>query len=286
MLEALRRQAAAPVKAKISALARRITKIQADAKRLEGFENRREDGELLKANLRSAKKGMETLTVRDWYTDQPRTISLDPTLGPVANMERIFRHAAKGRRGKKIVAQRLEETIEERSALEELLFFIEESQDAQQLEEMAEWANHLGRAAPSVTERAATAVKSESKYVREFRTPSGRLILVGKSAQGNDFLLRRKARKGDLWFHVKGMPGSHVLLPEREKEPASSEDMEYAAGLAVEHSKARGGGKVEVMVADVADVTRPKGALPGQVTVASYMTIMSEGIFERLNAEG
>ncbi len=279
MLEALRRQAAAGLKARISSLERRTAKIQDDAKRLERYESRQEDGELLKANLRTVKKGMEKLTVQDWYTNKPRTISLDPTLGPVANMERIFRLAAKGKRGKTIVAQRLGETLEEKSALEEILYFVEESQDADQLEDMAQWASRLGRAAArSVTGKPEPDSKVESRFVRECRTPSGRLVLVGKSAQGNDFLLRRKARKGDIWFHVKGMPGSHVLLPERGKEPASAEDMEYAAGLAVEYSKAQGGGKVEVMVADVADVGRPKGAFPGQVTVARYNTIMSEGL--------
>ncbi len=279
ILKALRRQAGAPLKAKIAGLARRIVKVQADAKRLERFEGRRQDGELLKANLRFAKKGMTTLTVDDWYTGKPRTIKLDPTLGPIANMELIFRKAAKGKRGKNIAARRLEESLQEKKALEEILFFVEESQDADQLEDMAQWAVRLRRpiGLPG-TGKPDTGSKPESRFLREFLTPSGRPVFVGKSAQGNDFLLRRKARKGDLWFHVKGMPGSHVLLPERSREPASVEDMEYAAGLAVEFSRARGGGKVEVMAADVADVGRPKGALPGQVTVASYMTIVSGGV--------
>ncbi|MDQ7782482.1 MAG: NFACT family protein [Desulfomonilaceae bacterium] len=278
MLDALRRQVAMPLKARIAGLTRRLSKIEADAKRLEGFESRGEEGELLKANLQSTRKGMESLTVRDWYTNEPRTIRLDPTLGPIANMERIFRKAAKGKRGREVTARRLEETIEEKRALEEILFFVETSQDTDQLEDTARMVRGLGRGPkPSISSKTEREPKSESKFVREFRTPSGRLVIVGKSAQGNDFLLRRKARKGDLWFHVKGMPGSHVLLPERSKEPASAEDMEYAAGLAVDHSKARGGGKVEVMVADAADLRRPKGALPGQVIVASYMTIVSDG---------
>ncbi|MFH1115170.1 MAG: NFACT family protein [Pseudomonadota bacterium] len=279
ILEALRRQAAAPLKARIAGLVRRTAKVRADVERLERFESRMQDGELLKANLRSAKKGMTSLTVDDWYANEPRMIKLDPSLGPIANMELIFRKAAKGKRGKKIAGRRLDESLQEKKALEEILFFVEESQDPDQLEDMAQWAVGLGRSAVRpLTGKKDDGPKPESRFYREFRTPSGRPVLVGKSAQGNDFLLRRKARKGDLWFHVKGMPGSHVLLPERSKEPASVEDMEYAAGLAVEHSKARGGGKVEVMAADAADVGRPKGALPGQVIVGSYITIVSDGV--------
>ena len=218
---------------------------------------------MLKANLRSARKGMETLAVYDWNTQQERVLKLDPTLGPVANMERIFRRAAKGKRGKGIVEQRLEETLAEKRALEDLLFFVEESRDVEELERMAQWAVGLSRGRTSPDKGGNRSESSrESSLFRELRTRSGRRVLVGKSGKGNDFLIRRKAQKGDLWFHVKGMPGAHVLLPERRKDPASMDDMEYAAALAVEYSKARRGGKVEVMVADTADLKRPKGALP------------------------
>lgn len=279
MLSALRREAATPVKSRIRSLARRIGKIEADATRLKNFESLQEDGELLKANLRSAKKGMETLTVYDWNTDRQRVLKLDPTLGPVANMERLFKRAAKGKRGRKIVEARLEETQAEKRALEEIVFFVEEAQDTDELERTAQWGSSLLRGRqPSQQEKRSKEASSESSLYREMRTPSGRSVFVGKSGKGNDFLIRRKARKGDIWFHVKGMPGAHVLLPERSKDPASMEDLEYAAALAVEYSRARGGSKVEVMMADTADLARPKGGLPGQVIVKSYTTLVSQGL--------
>ena len=101
---------------------------------------------------------------------------------------------------------------------------------------------------------------------------------MGRSARGNDFLVRNKARKGDLWFHVKDFPGAHVLLPARSGHPPSQQDKEFAAGLAAYYSKARGKGKVEVIIADAGQLERPRGALPGQVIVKSYETILSAGV--------
>lgn len=103
-------------------------------------------------------------------------------------------------------------------------------------------------------------------------------MLVGRNAHGNDFLVRHKARKGDLWFHVKDFPGSHVLLRAGTADLASSGDREFAAGLAVYFSKALGKGRVEVIIADAAALERPKGALPGQVRVKSFKTILSDQI--------
>ena len=73
---------------------------------------------------------------------------------------------------------------------------------------------------------------------------------------------------------MKGMAGSHVLLARRAGDPGvEAEDVDFAASLAAYFSKARGGGKVEVMKADVKDLRRPSGGLPGQVTVRRYGTI-------------
>jgi predicted ribosome quality control (RQC) complex YloA/Tae2 family protein len=108
------------------------------------------------------------------------------------------------------------------------------------------------------------------------QTPSGRSVLVGKSARGNDYLLKRKAVNEDLWLHVSRMPGAHVLLRTAGEEP-SPDDIAFCAKLAVAYSKAKGKGKTEVIVARVKDVERPKGALPGQVRVKRLRTILSEG---------
>ncbi|MGO9118151.1 MAG: NFACT family protein [Desulfomonilaceae bacterium] len=279
LTEAFRNQLSAPLKTRIRALDRRTTKIQEDARRLKDFTDRQEEGELLKASLHKMKRGMTSIEVTDWQTGGPRMIALDPALGPVANMDRIFKKAAKGRRGEKKVQERLQRTAEEKRALEDLLYFVQDARDIETLElidaEIPKPKAALIETSPRPRHRTP---KPESPLLYQFQTPDGREALVGRSARGNDFLVRNKARKGDLWFHTRDFPGAHVLLPAQSGRPASRQDKDFAAGLAVHFSKARGKGKVEVIIADGGELERPKGALLGQVIVKRYETILSDGV--------
>ena len=92
------------------------------------------------------------------------------------------------------------------------------------------------------------------------------------------FLFATKPERVICGSMSKTFPGAHVLLPARSGRPASQQDKEFAAGLAAHFSKARGKGKVEVIIADAGQLERPRGALPGQVIVKSYETILSAGV--------
>jgi predicted ribosome quality control (RQC) complex YloA/Tae2 family protein len=99
-------------------------------------------------------------------------------------------------------------------------------------------------------------------------------ILVGKGDVENDRLTFGVAEPRDIWLHVAGPAGSHVIirnpaaLPLEDLPPAV---IERAAELAAWHSKARGvRGKVEVHVCRVADVRKPKGFDPGQVLLKRW----------------
>jgi len=278
LVEALRRQLAAPLKSRISSLKRRMGKIEADARRSASSAARQEEGELLKANLARVKKGMEHIQVRDWSTGRPRRIKLEPSLDAIRNMEKIFKAAAKGKRGKSIVEERLKRTNEELGALQDLLFFIEEARDVDELNRLAPELPAVLPSGPSHEPEKTRSRDSHASWFRTYQSPAGRLVFVGKSARGNDFLLREKARKDDLWFHVKEAAGAHVLMPVREKDAPSRNDIEFGAALAVHFSKARGKGKVEVILADVGELSRPSGALPGQVRVRRHSTLLSEGL--------
>jgi len=100
-------------------------------------------------------------------------------------------------------------------------------------------------------------------------------ILVGKGDAENDRLTFGVAEPRDIWLHVAGPAGSHVIV----RNPLELDELprlvlERAAQLAAWHSKARGAkGKVEVHVCRVADVRKPRGFAPGQVQLKRWDSI-------------
>ncbi|MFY9943090.1 MAG: NFACT RNA binding domain-containing protein [Desulfobacterales bacterium] len=103
--------------------------------------------------------------------------------------------------------------------------------------------------------------------VRVFTLPGGWTVLAGKTDSANDRLSLKLAGPNDWWFHVRGMPGSHVLL---RVPPGSEPDrsvLKQAAAVAAYHSKARTGGVVAVSGTRARYVSKPPGAKPGTVAI-------------------
>ena len=114
----------------------------------------------------------------------------------------------------------------------------------------------------------------EDRVARRFTSPDGMEILVGRTARDNDTLTFQIASQRDFWLHVAGCPGSHVIVRNPEGLPSlPRETLRFAAVLAARHSKARAAGQVSVHVAQVKDVSKPKGAPPGRVSLKRYRSV-------------
>lgn len=102
----------------------------------------------------------------------------------------------------------------------------------------------------------------------------GFTVLVGKSDDANDDLTFKVADKQDVWLHVAGCPGSHVVVRNPDRLADVPRDvLEAAAGLAAWYSKARGAPRVEVHYCRVSDVSKAKRAPAGQVQLKRYKTV-------------
>ena len=95
----------------------------------------------------------------------------------------------------------------------------------------------------------------------------GWTIWAGRTARDNDNLSIKVARGNDWWFHVRGMPGSHVVLFVRDKTEPPRHVVEQAAALAAYHSKQRNGGVVAVTGTRAKHVSKPRGAKAGSVAI-------------------
>ena len=116
--------------------------------------------------------------------------------------------------------------------------------------------------------------KSESSRHRpdpprvwEYTLPGDHRVMAGKTDADNDRLSLKVAGPNDWWFHVRGMPGSHVVLMAAEGQTPDRRSLNRAAAIAAYHSKARGGGVVAVSGTLARHVTKPSGAKPGTVQI-------------------
>jgi predicted ribosome quality control (RQC) complex YloA/Tae2 family protein len=112
-------------------------------------------------------------------------------------------------------------------------------------------------------------MKPDEPKLFEYPLPNGWMILAGRSEKDNDRLSLKIARANEWWFHVRGMPGSHVILrpPEGVTENPDKEMLKQAAAVAAWHSKARSGGVVAVSATLAKFVSKPRGAKPGTVSI-------------------
>ena len=94
----------------------------------------------------------------------------------------------------------------------------------------------------------------------------GFVIYIGKDAKSNDHLTFNISSDDDLWFHVKGVPGSHVVIRVRENLPTET-IIKAVAQLAKKNSKASKDDKATVVYCQKRFVKKESGMNDGQVKV-------------------
>jgi predicted ribosome quality control (RQC) complex YloA/Tae2 family protein len=100
-------------------------------------------------------------------------------------------------------------------------------------------------------------------------------VFVGKDSKSNDLLTLKFAKQNDLWFHARGLPGSHVVLRiENTKEAVPKNIIKSAASIAAFYSKAKTAGTVPVSYTFKKFVIKKKGMEPGKVLLLKESSIL------------
>ena len=92
------------------------------------------------------------------------------------------------------------------------------------------------------------------------------IVYVGMDAKSNDHLTFNIADSNDFWFHVKGVPGSHVVLHIKDKLPTET-ILKTVGEITKKHSKAKNMGKVKIVYCKRRFVKKETGMNDGQVRV-------------------
>ncbi len=231
-------------------------------------------GDLLTANLYRLTPGITTARLENYYeTDAPLLeIALDPTLTPSQNAQRYYRRYNKKKRTEEATVQQLQATREEIRYLESVQDALALADCEKDLEDLRLELHETGYL--RLRRRSGGKNLAVSRPL-SFRTSEGIEVLVGKNNIQNDLLTFKMADPEDLWFHVKDMPGSHVVLRIAGKVPDkdyTNRSLQEAAELAARHSKAAAGSKVPVDYTRRRYVKKPSGAKPGFVIYTHQTT--------------
>ena len=230
-------------------------------------------GELLTANLYRVEKGMEAITVTNFYDPDQREISipLDPRLSPSGNAQAYFRRYNKAKKTKVAGLYQYQRTLEEEKYLDQVQATLDLATDLSDILEIKGELVQEGYMPATREPRRKRPVTPKPEPLR-FRSQDGLWILVGRNNRQNDYVTFRLGRSEDMWLHVKDIPGSHVII-KGQGNPIPKQTVEEAALLAAYYSKARTGQNVPVDYAFRQHVRKPKGAKPGMVIYDHHNTL-------------
>jgi predicted ribosome quality control (RQC) complex YloA/Tae2 family protein len=274
--------------------ARRLGRIEAELAESDEATTLQRNGELLKGNLGRIESGADTITVEDFETGEPIAIPLDRKLSPKANLEAIFKRYQKLLRRLSKAGGQVEQAQQTLDAILSLESEIEEAEDLDVLFERDDVKRILDRQ-PAKKSAVSVSAKSDKPplpaayrnmprkfHPRRYRSVENLEIWVGRSDEGNDVLTTRLARSKDLFFHLNGAPGSHVILRAEGRENPPPEAILDACELSVHFSKQKNAGRADVHVVPIKNVKKPKGAKRGLVFVTGGKSIHLRREPERL----
>jgi predicted ribosome quality control (RQC) complex YloA/Tae2 family protein len=215
-------------------------------------------GDLLMAYANRVPGGAETVSLTD-FEGQEVTLALDPKLSAVQNAQALYRKAKRREAA-------LERALAEAPRLE--------SELAELQERLAELPLLTPKELGALAERHLPKAKGQPRRrlgVR-YTSPHGFLVLVGRNARENDLLTMKTAKSLDLWLHVQGYHGSHVIVQTNGSE-LPYETVLFAAELAAAFSQAADSSNVAVDYTLRKHLWKPKGAAMGAVHYSRQKTV-------------
>ncbi len=199
-------------------------------------------------------------------TSPELTIPLDPELDAKQNAQRYYARYRKAADALPHLERRRAALAARAEALELLAFEAERAEPATLLELETALDELEGRP----PQRAPAPLRPRAPLRVE--RPSGARIYVGRSPRENAEVTFRIARPDDLWFHARGIPGSHVVLQAPPGAEPQDDDLTAAADLAATHSRAKSAPRVEIDYTERKYVRKQREAGPGLVWYTNART--------------
>lgn len=243
----------------------------------ENAEEFRQKGELLTTYLTLVPNNQDQVELDNYYTNEKIVIALDKSLTPSQNAQRYFKKYQKLKEAAKHLTGLIQETKDTITYLESVETALNHA-SIYDIEDIREELVETGFVKRRTRDKRHKRKKPEQYLASDGKT----IIMVGRNNLQNDELTFKMAKKGELWFHAKDIPGSHVLI--KDNLNPSDEVITDAAELAAYYSKARLSNLVQVDMIEAKKLNKPTGGKPGFVTYTGQKTLRVTPTEEKINS--
>ena len=269
--------ARAQLRKKLSQQKKLLKQLQNDLASHANADDHKRLGDLLLANLSTAKRNGNSVTLTDYFSADagPIEIEIDDSASLQEEAQRRFGLYQRSKRATTQITSRIEEVKKQIGKLEAKQERLEEDLAKSNLSNLADSKSVTLGVAKSSSHQDKTTV-NKVPGTRRYISSDGFEILVGRTSKDNDYLSMKVAKPNDLWLHAADYGGSHVVVRNSTRKLVPHRTLIEAAQLAAYFSQAKKDPKVDVHYTERKFVTKPKGAKPGLVRLQRFKNITIE----------
>jgi predicted ribosome quality control (RQC) complex YloA/Tae2 family protein len=272
------------------------------------LEELKKSGDIILANIQSIEPGQAELICEDIYKadagkatngDSKICIALNPNLSASQNAQHYYRQFAKARVRQKAAGVAQTDAAAKMEIIKQHLTALDQAKAPEELNRLKEMILDRGRkleqqqrgsGSRSGGSNSSGGHQSGAAAQKRPNQPSGGgqdqrarlmstkssdnwLIYIGRNKNENDILISKLAQPQDIWFHVQGQEGAHVLIKNPAKQDPPLSTIKEAAQLAARFSRVSLGSKVRVIYTHVKFVKKLGKDKPGLVRYENEKTI-------------
>ncbi|MEF3254528.1 MAG: NFACT RNA binding domain-containing protein [Deferribacterales bacterium] len=241
-----------------------LNKVKKDLENAKGYEKLLWTADIIKSNLYRLDEALNTGIFYRYTEEGFEKVKLQIAEGNVTEyIDKLYKKSKKLERSIPILTKRIAEIEGEILFLEEVKFYLLNGGIQE-----GELSFILGdKKFDKIKEKAMK--KTISRYYTYRKGDN--VLYIGKNSLGNDEILKI-ADKDDIWFHVQGVPSSHVIL--KNRDDISEDDISEVCQITAFYSKLSGESKVWVDYTKRKYVRKVKGAPSGFVLYDNFKSML------------
>lgn len=252
----------------ISKKENKLNAIKNDIEKSKNFDDYKIQADILSVNTQKITKGMKNINLLNYYTGEEILIDLDTKKSAWENINLKYKQSKKLNKTYHILIENLPNLEEEIKYLSGILYQIEKIDN---ITDIIDIRNELEQAEyiKKLTNKNSKKENSKSKPI--LYTHKNFSIYIGKNNKQNEEITLKIANKEDYFFHIKNLPGAHLILKTND---TPNDELIYTCGfLAGKYSKNSNDRYMDIDYTLKKNVFKIKGSKPGMVHYTNFKTI-------------